>query len=562
MGKQPPQEEDMPALAPVSPRALLTALALGAIPAFLAFALDEKALQPGDITLAALVFLVAVFFIWRIPTSKPRLLPWPFALVLAAVPTLWTMATLDGPITNDERSFQFQAELFASGEIAEPLPHAQTAASAEDDLLLLDVFRRRQVYEDPATDRRFSKYAPGTALALLPGVVLGQPLVATLLAALADLLLLRWIAHQLRLQQRHLVPLLFAASPFFLLMQTSTQSEVYTLPAVLLGYGVLLRLRQSQTGSAWALVVGASCGWVFCSRPLTGFVCALVFGLALLQQSRRWPFALFAILGGLPFLLLFLWWNQEFSGDPWTPVYSLYAQKYGPFFPGPERLPQDVYGNGDFWVGLLRQSGRWSVAFGGMLGAAALAFWGAWRLRLRDGGVAILLSLLLPAVYSLHWYAGHRAYLGPLYAAESLGLLCLGFLFLLEQAPPRWGDGLVAVMVLGGLAMFANRWSLIASESHARSGPQRLVQTQLPANQKAVVFLPVKNQGSKEKAFKYWTPSLPSELQQDAPLILRTTRRMTPQKIVALLGLGEYPLYGYVPQPGLAEGGILQPLNK
>ncbi|MHC4823518.1 MAG: hypothetical protein ACYTEP_05820 [Planctomycetota bacterium] len=539
-------------------RHLMWALGLGAIPAVLAWVVDDRAFQTWDLPVAAAILVFALLLVSRAHPKPLRSFPWIVGLAVAMVPPLVTMLALDGPITNDERAYEFQAGLLAAGEVAESLPHA-VGVEVDDDALLQDVFRRRQVFEDPATDRRYSKYAPGTSFALLPGVVVGLPLLSTLLAALLDLWLIRLIAQRLRLRVPGMAVLLLGTSPFFLLLHTSMQSQVFTMPAALFGYYALLRVRGGAL--PWAVAVGAAAGCVFLARPLTGVVVAVALGIALLQHTQRWRSIPLAILGGLPFLVFTLLWNQEFSGDLWTPTYSMYAEKYGPFFPGPDRLPQDVYGNGDLLTGLLRQGGRWSVAFGGMLGAIALGFWGTWRLRTRDGGAAVLLSSLLPLAYSLHWYAGHRAYLGPLYAAESLALLLLGLLLLLEQAHVSWRRGLLLAMVSCGGIVFTVRWSLIQEESFARSAPQRVVAAETDPDAGAVVFLPLKYRGSKALAYKYWTPSLPSEVEGGGPLILRTTRQMSPQRIVQWLELEGRPLYGYVPSDDAPLGGYLQPLE-
>ena len=550
----------------VVPKQLVMALCLGALPAFLAWFLDDKALQTWDIPVTAGVLLLGMLFVFKAKPKPLGSLPWKWALLIAAVPPSVAMFGLDGPITNDERSYQLQAELLVQGRIAEPLPKVAASAIPEGasvdpqwDAALMDVFRRRQVYEDPATDRRFSKYAPGTAFGLTFGALFGLPLLSTLLAALLDLALIRLIAKQLRLRAPGLAVLLLGTSPFFLLMHTSMQSEVFTTPAFLAAYLALLKVRAGSL--RWAVAIGAASGWVFLTRPLTGLILAAACGLVLVLHAQRLRSLPLAVLGGLPFLVFSMLWNQELTGSYFTPVYSLYAEKYGPFFPGPERLPQDVYGNGDLFAGLLRQAGRWSVAFGGMLGAAALGFWGAFRLRKRDGGAAILLATLVPLAYSLHWYAGHRAYLGPLYAGETLALLCLGLLLLLEQAPVAWRRGLVLAMISCGGVVFVTRWDLIQQESFDRSGPQRVAAAEAEPGVGAVVFLPTKFEGSKEKAFKYWTPSSPEDLQGGDPIILRTTRRLTPQLLVRMLGLEGRRLYGFRPDAELPLGGMLQELD-
>jgi hypothetical protein len=532
----------------------MIALGLGSLPAFCAAAWDDKAFQVWDLPIAGAVLALAMLFVRfakPIPLSR---MPWQWAYLVVIAPVLAVMISLDGPVTNDERASMLQAELMASGELSEPLIGAILPNSPPD---LADAFRRRQVFEDIENGIRFSKYAPGTAFALTPWTLLGSPLLATLMAGVLNLWLMLRIARRLGLRAPGFATLLLATSPFFLLVHTSMQSEVFTTPAVLVGYLAYLHARDGQP--KWALLLGASSGWVFLTRPLTGVLFALAAGLLLLVNRNRSKTVPMAILGGLPPLALALWWNHHFTGSWTTSVYELYATTFGPFFPGPERLPQDVYGNGDFLAGMLRQGGRWSVAFGGMLGAVGLAFWGAWRLRVRDGGLAITFAVILPAAYALHWYAGHRAYLGPLYLFETLGLLSLGAFFLLEQAPVAWRRGLLLTMVSAGGAVFSARWSLVVEESHLRSAPQSVVAERLEEDSNAVIFLPKKFQGSKEKGFKYWTPSRPTTITDGGPLILRTTGRLTPQRLIQDLGLQEHKFYRFIPGQSADDRGTLEP---
>ena len=556
---------DLPHVAPSHPHAasvptasrggLLSALGLGTVPALLAAFFQPSSLQENDLLLAAVVLAVGLgmaFFLPGIPLARMR---WRTGVTFALMPTLLALFALQGPVTNDERASMLQAELMVSGALTEPLASHAFADREGVDRRLDDVFRRRQVHEDSESGTRFAKYAPGTAFALTLGQLFGAPLLSTLLAGLLNLLLIYAIARRLGLAQPQAAVLLLGTSPFFLLTQTSMQSEVYTTPGALLAFWALLRARQDHWG--WAAVLGAATGWVFLTRPLTGVVLAAAAGLPLLLHTSRLRLTAGAILGGLPVLLLSLAWNQHFTGSPWTSVYELYAQAFGPFFPGPDRLPMDVYGNGDFLDGLLRQGGRWSVAFGGMLGAVGLAFWGAFRLRARDGGFTLLFALLLPLAYAFHWYPGHRAYLGPLYLLETLPALLLALLFLLEGAPQPWRRGLLGTMTMAGIFLFAARWPLIQEESQLRSAPQRVVAEQLGTPQRSIIFLPPKFDGRKEKAFKYWTPSRPQAILDGGTVILRTTGYWTPQRIRTVLGLEAWKAYRFEPVPNGLDGRVI-----
>jgi hypothetical protein len=513
-----------------SAKTLITVMALGATPAVLALLLDDKALQQYDIYLAAFVALIAWFW-----ATRERLvgdisgLPIILAVMVAIMPTL-VSSFAPGPVTNDERAYLMQAELFADGQLSEPLAEGNLAT----------VFRRRQVYEDEANGVRFSKYSPGTSVALIPSAWFGWPLFSTLLCALIDLWLVLRIAQMLNLKHdSRLAMLLFAVSPFFMLLNTSWQSEVFSLTAVLAAYYGFLR---SRSGSIqWGALVGAGCGMAFAIRPLTGLVFAAIFGLTMLRNGM-YKQTLMAIIAGIPFLRGVLYFNHQTTGDMLTATYELYAAKFGPF--GANQSVLDVYGNGDMAAGLLRQFGRWSVAFGGMLGAIALAFWGAWRLRVKDGGVAIAAAVILPLAYSVHWYAGHRLYLGPLYVVETLPLLTIGFVFLLRECPERIRRALPLAMLSFAGIMFVSRFNLIQLEAVQRAAPQiAILKQELPP--RSIVFLPPTKNGSREKAFKHWTPSLPSELSGDGIVVLRTTKRLTPEVLVERLNLNGRGLYVY-----------------
>jgi hypothetical protein len=545
------------------------ALACGAIPAVVVFLGErlgatwaEGILQPTDLAVAVGVLLVGVL-LGRAATGSlldSRGIGW--VVPLALVPGVLAMAVLGGPITNDEQAYRFQAELQAEGRMVEALP------TNDPDSPLLDTFRRRQVHEDTEEGVRFSKYAPGSSLALTPLAALGlPPLATTILLGILDLFLVGCLARRLGLGRPVVAVALLATSPFFLLVSTGWQSQVFTTPAVLGLALALVRLRQQGEGLAMrdAVLLGTLSGWVFLVRPLTGVVLAAAAALAVLTwrvpPPRRLGTLALAVVGGLPFLATMLWWNQQLTGSWSTSVYELYAAKYGPFDPAqlPQKVPVDVYGQGDPLLGLLRQAGRWSVAFGGMLGAIGLALVGCWRLRKSDGGFSLAVALLLPLAYAFHWYPGHRAYLGPLYAFETLGLLLLGLLAWRRSSSYAGRDALlVAMLACGGIA-FTFRWPLIADEAQARSMPQR-VAVEAPAG--SVVFLPPQREGRKELAFKYWTPSSPRALlDPESVLILRTSGRMPPARLIAELGLQGRTLFLLEPDPEDSREGRLVPFE-
>ncbi len=524
---------------PVSARGIALALALGAVPAFLALIWEPELLESTDLPVAGAALALALLLGWvlrRGVSALPQRVLLAAALAAAAAPTLISAARLHAPITNDERSYLYQAELFAAGRLSEPLPP------------LKDAWHRRQIFEDEERGLRYSKYPPGTAAALAPGVALGWPHLSTLLAGLLDVLLVTAVAHRLGLRSPGLAGLLLALSPFFLLVQTSFQSEVYSLPAALAGYWALLRAREGpltgRRAAAFGALAGACCGFVFLGRPLTGLLLAAALGLGFLRGPRRGLALSGAIAGGAPFVALALLYNVAQTGNYFTIPYHLYAVKYGPWY-AEGGLPKDVYGNGDFWHGVLALSGRWSVAFAGMLGAAALGVWGLFRLRQHDGGAGLIFMAAGLVAYAFHWYPGHYGYLGPLYGFEALGFLTLGAIALLANAAPRWRAGFLGAALLAGPTAFAFRWDVLERESDLRSAPERAAAGAPPGS--VILLIPFGNSRQDDPSLKYWSPSRPTQDPRQV-LLLRAPDTRQARRLLEETGLAGRPVFVFRPE--------------
>lgn len=551
----------MDSTAPVTPRFLLTCLGLGALPAVAALLLAPELLQFWDVPLAVGVLLGGVLLARRVQAAEVGELPQalPLALLIAiAIPSALHLRNTV-PATNDERAYLYQAELFAEGRLAEPL---------QTNELVDFTLRRRQVHEDPgrgedrdgdgAPDRgtRYSKYPPGTSALLVPGVWLGWPPLMVVLASAANVLLSTALARRYGLARPEMAGLLLAVSPFFLLVQSSFQSEFATLPFALGAWLALLKVREG--GKFPALWVGLCCGAIFLSRPLTGVVAALACAVGLASLAGGFPVRvralLFATLGGLPMLALALLYNQAQTGEALLTPYHLYAQTFGPWenaaVPAAERVPVDVYGQGDLLAGLARQGARWSVGLG-MLGAALLGFVGLWRLRHRDGGAGLAFAILLPLAYSLHWYPGHWAYLGPLYGYECLGLLLIGCLALLAQAPPRWGRNLTLALASWGAIVALPRIGAIDDEVQLRSAPER-VAASMP--DRSVLLLPfVQDRAMHERSLKYWTPSR-TPANERVAIVRELARPEHRLRSLDALGLRGRPIFRLSPRTSARDG--------
>jgi hypothetical protein len=473
---------------------------------------------------------------------------------LATLPTALSALCLPTTVSNDEQAYILQAETFAAGRLSLPLVEPREA------------LRRRQIHEDPERGTLYSKYPPGAAAALAPGARLGLPAVMVLAAGLLDLLLIAALARRLGLADPWLAALLLAGCPLFLLLQTSFQSEVFTLPAALAGYLALLRARtENGRRLGWGAAAGACSGWIFLTRPLTGlvFAAAMLPGLLVPGPETRAPglrAVSGAVLGGLPFLALVLLYNRSLTGDPLQTPYGAYAAAFSPWDVYPLFRSDYIHAPATAFVqSLFRQLGRWLPALFGILGAAGLGAWGLWRLRRRDGGAGLTLLLLLPLAYALHWYPGHWAYLGPIYGFEALGLMILAALALLEDAPEGWSRSLPLLAVTAGTALFVYRFPFIQAEASARAAPRAAAAAAgLPRG--AVVLLPWFHDPERQEHSRMrYTPSRPPSSDKTEIVYLRQLgRKARTRAALETLGLADRPVFRFLPDEVEAGGHLVR----
>ncbi|MBW2667259.1 MAG: glycosyltransferase family 39 protein, partial [Deltaproteobacteria bacterium] len=390
----------MEAARPVTTRAVVAGIGLGLVPVAVAFRVmpsetelpEVEVLQPLDLPIAAAAlcaWLLAAVFL-RLPRF-PRKFSLPIALLLAVAPAFVSQSLLPTPVSNDERAYLFQAEMFAAGRVSLPLVEPG------------EMLRRRQIHEDPVRGVIYAKYPPGTAAALAPGTLVGLPSAMVALAGCLSVLLTAAIARRLGLTNPGLAALLFASCPLFLLLQTSFQSQVFTTPAVLAGYLALLNARaDTRRAFGWGGALGVCSGWVFLTRPLSGLVFAMAMLPGLLAPGRdhRAPGLRAmsgAMLGGLPCVAILLVYNHTLTGNALLTPYALYAAEFSPWDVYPLfRMQHFADPSLAVLQNLFRQLVRWLPAMFGVLGAVSLGFWGLWRFRRRDGGAGFALALALP----------------------------------------------------------------------------------------------------------------------------------------------------------------------
>jgi 4-amino-4-deoxy-L-arabinose transferase-like glycosyltransferase len=328
--------------------------------------------EESGLIFAAIVFLLPAILIlahalsareaWdprrAFPPNDPRLARRALACVALAVllgAACRLFVTRGVPLLDDERSYLFQARLLASGKIS--LPSAPEGL--RNPMFLL-------------APRWLSKYPPGQALVLLPGVLLGTPWMMPLVVGG----LLSWGVFVLMRNIHGPRPALLAAA----LMAACPCAVVVS--ATLLSFAAvacqsvwcLASLAEAErTGRArWHVLSGACLGLAVLTRPLDalvlGLVVALGFARAIEQRETERPVAALArfAAGFLPVAAVLPFWNWRVSGAPWRLGYTE-AHDYGfGFFVRPidgyDYVHTPLQSIGNLMVGLLRMD-LWLLAW-------------------------------------------------------------------------------------------------------------------------------------------------------------------------------------------------------
>lgn len=366
------------------------------------------------------------------------------------------------PLTNDGVAYQFQAELFAAGELESdvgPLP---------------DFFPARQILPGP---RATSKYPPGHSLTLAAGSALGLPrLFVFLLAGLSTLLTFH-LARRLGARSPGAAAWVFALSPMVLGVGSLWLSHGTSLPMGLIFLVAWLAAWDGKAGlfgvPSWALaaLAGFALSWAFDARPLTAVALAVPVAFAGLGglDRRRIGLVLAAFLGFLPGLVFFLFVNHELTGSALRPVYDLYAERMSPndrwgLVNLATLLPYTAYN--------LARLSAWLVG----AGAAGWLLIFAWHTARPKHHAHLVwsLPLSLVAFYSLHRFQG-IPWVGPLYLVEALPALAVlaggGLVVLFERL--RLSPRLIPLALLASSAvLLLPHLSLASSEAELRQAPR------------------------------------------------------------------------------------------
>jgi hypothetical protein len=238
----------------------------------------------------------------------------------------WLWGGLDQvAVIHDEAAYLLQAKLYAGFHWTAP------------GLPLPEFFEQYHVLVTPVMT---PKYFPGHAFMLVPGIWLGLPglmpvlllgLCGALIFAVARRLTNPWIAL--------LSWLLWMTAPGVMDFMPGYMSETTTGAFWMLGWYALLRWLEDDR-QRWLLLVAASIGIGFLTRPLTMLVFALpIGGVVLTRVARRRSWRELAAPFGVGFACLGIWflWCQRTTGSPLHTPWALYTRDY---------IPDDAMGFG------------------------------------------------------------------------------------------------------------------------------------------------------------------------------------------------------------------------
>jgi hypothetical protein len=318
------------------------------------------------------------------------------------------------PVTSDENSYEFQARCFAEGRLRRPYP--TLSDNLAHFMLIMD--------EDHGW---LSRYPPGHALWLVPGVWMGEPRIMIFLAAGLAVFLLCMAARQVGMPVWTVgVPLM--ASPYFInlygtaLSHTSGFLYASALLAAWLAWKRSGRpLYAALAGLAWAML--------FLNRTYTASLMALPLGMdALYLGGRRFKdrrirtgillFAGAAALGVVAYAV----YNALAVGDPRTPTFLFYEPSEGLGFGWrhTQRLAvrhTERKGLQYLWNNIVSMD-VWLWGFRGSLAAATALIGLGWK---KDRTPTLLAATLTVWIgYVFFWFWGVQEVGGPVYFFETL----------------------------------------------------------------------------------------------------------------------------------------------
>lgn len=329
-------------------------------------------------------------------------------------------AFLGRPITTDENSYVFQATQLASGKLAYPYP--DLAGIFHHEMIILHRLRGW-----------FSRYPPGHAIWLVPGVWLGNPRIMVAVAGAMTVVVLAYAASLAGIAA-WLPGLLMVLSPFFVFGHGTLLSHTSgALASSLIIAGMFLWvIRQRQSG---AVLAGLAWAWLFMNRSLSALALMPVIGMWALcflfsagRFCRReiWRGTVWLAVTSATGVIVYLLYNNRMTGNPLVPTYIMYAPSEGLGFGWRYTHVQGVYhtwqrGLAETWQNLVLLD-SWLLGWAGsLLLALFAAFVGFWLIPHATGWLLPGFAAVVSG-YIFFWYPGPREF-GPGYYLEAAPFL-------------------------------------------------------------------------------------------------------------------------------------------
>jgi len=276
-----------------------------------------------------IAFAVALLLAWKlgaVQRAGVRVAAWlesrwaPIAIgvVTAIILTIAWGSWRQIPVIHDEASYLFQAKLFASGHWTAPSPPVP------------EFFEQWHVFVVP---HYASKYPPGHALLLVPGIWLGLPgMMPVILSAITAGLVFS-VARRLT---NGVIAFWtwgwWITTAIVLWLLASYFSQTTSAFCWMLGWYALLRWREGS--DRWLYVVAVAVAWLGLTRPLTALAYAIPVGVYVLRrvaQRGQWRTLGGAMALGLGLLLLIPFWSWKTVDSATKTPYALYSEMYFPW---------------------------------------------------------------------------------------------------------------------------------------------------------------------------------------------------------------------------------------
>jgi len=321
------------------------------------------------------------------------------------------------PVTTDENSYIFQAYCFLDGILARPVP------------LFQEAFDYKMLIMKEQTGW-VSRYAPGHALFLVPGLIMGNPHLLVAMSAGAIVVILADTARLVGDCSSGIsAALLLVLSPFFLFHHGTLLSHASGMLAVALllwGY-ILWRTRQRKL---FAVLAGLAWAWLFTNRTYTAVLLALPFAVDALiflwrRRDRNTLLGTIGFAGGaFTGFVVVLFYNYLVIGNPLSMTYLFYnptenlgfgMRYYGTVEHTWSRGIENMMAN-------LRSLNIWLSGFWGSgflwIGLAFFGWKPRWSLLCFSGIFMIIFGFIF------FWYPGPEE-AGPGYYLEALPFMVL-----------------------------------------------------------------------------------------------------------------------------------------